>query len=265
MTAPFAPATLRILTYNTHVGLTLRGAVRFLLDTEKPDLVALQEVQSPRARLVARVVFPAHVWSAVGTRPASTGRGSAGAMILARRSSLQLLGSSNDLVTPSRDRFHPERRCTTGRYLHRATGRVLDVGAVHLWTLAGSAAAPGIRAGHLDQLRSHAESARQARREGRLPVRMGDFNEHVAGRGDSPAEQQLATADLRPARPASDRASRLDEIFVPDEMACDDYRAISLPAHFAGIEGPHKALVVTVTIPGTDQPSPAHVGRRGHR
>ena len=33
MTAPFDPARLRILNYNTHVGVTIRGALRFLLDT----------------------------------------------------------------------------------------------------------------------------------------------------------------------------------------------------------------------------------------
>jgi hypothetical protein len=266
MTAPFDPARLRILNYNTHVGVTIRGALRFLLDTHDPHLVVLQEVQSPRARLAARVVLPPHIWSAVGTRPASTGRGSAGTLLFARRSALELAGSSNELVTPFRDRFHPERRCTTGRYVHRATGQVLDIGAVHLWTLAGSAAAPAIRAAHLTQLRAHAGSARRARSAGRLPFRIGDFNEHISGGGGSPAERELATADLRPARPAGDHTGRLDEIFVPREIACHDYRAITLPSHFPGVEGPHKALVVDVTIPPRSHPArPVHAGHRAGR
>jgi hypothetical protein len=248
MTSPFDPR-LRILNYNTHVGVTLRGAVRFLLDTQDPHLVVLQEVQSPRARLAARRVFLPHLWLAAGTRPASMGRGSAGTLIFARRSVFRLIASSNDLITPFRDSFHPERRCTTAQYLHRPTEQILDIGAVHLWTLKNASTFPVVRTEHLAQLRAHVDSAVRARRAGRLPFRAGDFNEHISGRGGSPAEREMAAANLRPARPANDHARRIDEIFVPDELACDDYRAVTVPSHFAGVEGSHKALVVDVKIP----------------
>jgi endonuclease/exonuclease/phosphatase family metal-dependent hydrolase len=262
MNAPLAPP-LRILTYNTHVGRAIRGAVRFLLETEAPQLVVLQEVQSRPARAAARAVFRPHLWSSVGTRPASTGPGSAGTLIFARRSVLKLVGSSNDVVTPFRDPMHPERRCTTGRYVHGATGNLLDVGAVHLWTLHGSQAAPVIDIQHEAQLRAHVESARRARREGWLPFRLGDFNEPIEGRGLTRAERQLAAADLRPARRPQDDARRIDEIFAPDELTYHDYRAIKLPSHFHGVEGQHKALVVDVALPLVAHPRPNVPAGRG--
>ena len=248
MTAPF-DTHLRILTYNTHVGVTIPGAVRHLLDTLAPHLVVLQEVQSPLARQRAGLLFSSQVWSSVGTRPASTGRGSAGTLIFGRRSVLNKVGESNDLITPFHDRFHPERRCTTGQFQHRPSGQVLDIGAVHLWTLKNSSIDPAVPAGHLAQLRAHADSAVRARRAGRLPFRLGDFNQHLDGRGHSPAEQELARADLRPARPDNDHTRRIDEIFAPDELTRGGFRAVTLPSHFPGVEGPHKALVVDVTIP----------------
>ena len=260
---------LRMLTYNTHVGTTIRGAVRFLLDTEKPDVVVLQEVQSPRARLAARLVLPPHVWSAVGTSPRSTGRGSAGTLVFGRRSVLERVGGSNERITPFHDRNHPERRLTTGQYRHRATGQVLDIGGVHLWTLVagpgGAAFRELIRANHLAQLRAYTESARQAREAGRLPFRIGDFNEHMAARGDTPAEQAMATAHLRPARPAGDHVRRIDEIFGPTELDYQDFRAVALPAHFPGVETPHRALVVDVTVPALAHPHPVHAGHRSGR
>jgi endonuclease/exonuclease/phosphatase family metal-dependent hydrolase len=248
MTAPI-DTQLRILTYNTHVGVTIPAAVRHLLDTLAPHLVVLQEVQSPLARQRAGVLFSSQVWSSVGTQPASTGRGSSGTLIFGRRSVLEKVGESNDLITPFHDRFHPERRCTTGQFQHRPSGQVLDIGAVHLWTLKDSSIDPAVRVQHLAQLRAHVDSAVRARGAGRLPFRLGDFNQHLEGRGHSPAEQELARADLRPARPKNDHTRRIDEIFAPEELTRSDFRPITLPSHLPGVEGPHKALVVDVTIP----------------
>jgi endonuclease/exonuclease/phosphatase family metal-dependent hydrolase len=256
---------LRILTYNTHVGTTLRGAVPFLLEQERPDLVLLQEVQSRPARASARRLFLPHVWSSVGLLPLSRGRGSSGTLIFARRSVLERLRSSNLPLTPFHDPKHPERRLTTGQYRHRATGRVLDIGCVHLWTrVAGGTADPGVvLSNHRAQLQAYAASAREARRAGRLPFRIGDFNEHMTGSGGTPAEHAMATADLRPARPAHDDTSRIDEIFGPPELGYDGFRAIALPTNFAGVEGPHKALVVDVTVPQLAH-AHAHPVRAGH-
>jgi hypothetical protein len=198
------------------------------------------------------------VWSAVGTLPPSTGRGSAGTIVFARRSVLERVGATNVRITAFHDRNHPERRLTTGRYRHRATGQVLDIGAVHLWTLVAGTADPDVvRSNHLAQLRAHAASARRARAAGRLPFRVGDFNEHMSGGGGTPAEQAMATAHLRPARPAGDHAQRIDEIFGPAELGYQGFRAVALPAHFPGVETPHRALVVDVTIPQVNH-SPAH-------
>ena len=60
--------------------------------------------------------------------------------------------------------------------------------------------------------------------------------------------------------------AQADTNFVPRELACQDYRAITLPPHFPGVEGPHKALVVDVTIPPRSHAAPpVHAGHRAGR
>jgi hypothetical protein len=249
--APADVSWVRVLEYSTHVGQQVQirgGAVRWLLRRFQPELVVLTEVQLPAARRRARIVFPPSSWSAVGFRPASTGPHSAGTLVLAHRSVFKKVGGSNVLLSAAvpGDKFLPERRRTVGQFEHRATGRVLDVGAVHLWVIGNKG--PRVRAEHLDQLASHVDSAQEARAAGRFPIRAGDLNEWIRGDGTSAAERGFRAADLVPARPTADKAQRLDEIFVPIEAPLRNYQAIHPPAHMTGVEGHHLAVVVDVGL-----------------
>lgn len=239
---------VRFLNYNTHVGQVLRsGGVRWLLREFVPHVVTLQEVQSAAARAWARATFDPVTWSAVGMWPASDGRGDSGTLVFARRAALKKIGHRNPLVSPFLDQMHPERSATAGVYEHRRTGQVLDVGSVHTWAT-GDLARPIVRRGHTAQLEVHQRSAQRARALGHLPFRAGDWNERINGNGTTPAEQAMREARLVPARPRGDSERRLDEVFVPLELATRNYRTVPMTT-FAGGEGEHRATVVDVAIP----------------
>lgn len=241
---------VRLLDYNTHVGLVIRsGGVRWLLRTFTPDLVTLQEVQSPAARAWARALFNPFTWSAVGLWPASDGRGDTGTLVFARRTLFRKLEHRNPLISPFRDQDHPERSGTAGVFEHRPSGLVLDVGSVHTWAL-GAGATPAVRAGHRLQVEAYQRSAQRARELDRLPVRAGDWNEDIDGDGTSLAERAMLAADLEAARSRDDHSTRLDEVFVPSEIDTRNYRTVTMTGRgFRGAEGHHKAVVVDLILP----------------
>lgn len=240
---------LTVLCYNTHVGTNLRGLRGLIAGLRhKPDLVLLQEVQSPLARARARRQFDPLRWSAVGTFPPSRSRGDSGTVIYARRARLSKIGGSNRLVTAYLDRWHPERRITVGRYRDKSTGRVLVACSGHTWAQVTDRPAdrPQIARTHTAQVKRYAAVAGIAVRAKEVVIFAGDWNEKINGDRSTQVEQALSAVGLRLARGDLDGQERhLDEVFVNRGTAVNAFARHAIP----GGEAHHKAIVIGLAFP----------------
>lgn len=236
---------LRVLVVNTHVGLLLMSAVRWLLQRDWYHVVLLQECGSPTARAKLRLVFPLLTWRLVGMQPPSMGPGSSGTIIATRRKRLKLRSSSNTLLTRQRfvngkrDRFHPERRLTRGEYHDRRTKHELMLSSLHPWHIKGGPQ-PVIEE-HDRQVRAYAQAAELAHADELLAVLGGDMNET---RERGVARIAFENAELRTVS-----WEHIDGLWVSRDR---DVRVHSVEhvdlSHFPGGEPQHDAIAVTLLL-----------------
>lgn len=241
---------LRVLIVNTHVGMLLLTAVRWLLRRDRYHLVLLQEVSSPLARMRLRLAFPLATWRLVGTRPASTGRGSSGTIVATRRSRLRHTGNGNPLLTPQRfvngvrDKWHPERRITWGTYIDRRTRRDVFAMSLHPWHTRGGP--QSVIDEHNRQVRAYATTARERVRDGFVTIVGGDVN---ATRGSLAGERLGPANGLRVVS-----WEHIDALLVsatepasPERIRVQSVEHIDL-SRFRGGEVAHKAISAVLLI-----------------
>lgn len=244
---------MRILIAPTHVGQALKsGDIAELKRRHKPAAVLLTEVQNPDVRAAARRVFPRLGWIAGGLVPASTGTGSAGTLVFAKRSVFAKVDQGNELVSPFLDRWHPTRRTTWLRLRVRALSKarrwVVTLVPAHTWTQANTQG-PTHRTMVLDgfrrQVDAYAHVARDHIAEGGEVIAAGDWNASV-GDGGTYVEACMRSAGLTTARPGGiteHAALRLVEAYLSPGLEVVSY-TIEPPAADRGRD--HIALVVDV-------------------
>jgi len=257
---------VRLLNLNTHVGDALkpkRNADVGLWHLKKkwnPDVVTVQEVQRPWARMRLKIIFPRLTWMAVGFMPPSIGLGAPGAIVLAKRSKFTKAGKTNRPLTSQlfvngvRDKWHPSRRVISitlkfKKKDEKGNKKKFAVGSDHAWTAAGHPLNMNsvIANTHKHQINQFAGDAQKSLKDETVSaaLRAGDYNE-----GISPADRQVyvertfASVGLHTARPARDTDLRLDEVFVSSGVRVTGYHVISRK------EGntDHEGLVVDVEI-----------------
>lgn len=233
--------TLRVLVVNTHVGLLLMNAVRWLLQRERYHIVMLQECGRPMARARLRLVFSPLKWKLVGVVPPSLGPGSSGTIIATRRERIRYVDSSNRLITKFLNRMHPTRRLTVGHYVDKRTRHELQISSMHTWHIVGASKGGMIEATHDRQLDLYGLSAREGHKMLRLCMYGGDVNETRA-RGK--AAQVMRDAHMREVV-----YDGLDGLWVSDAVDCRTVSVDLIPlVRFKGGEKSHDALSVTLQL-----------------
>lgn len=232
-------AQLRVLVVNTHVGMLLLTAVRWLLRRERYHVVLLQEVSSPLARARLRVALPWRTWRLTGTRPPSTGRGSSGTIVATRRARLRHLDDANTLMTRYRDRMHPTRRLTLGEFVDRHSEVDLMLASVHPWHIKGGP--DEVVAEHDRQVHRYAQAVAEAHAGGLVAIIGGDINE-VRERGV--ARDAFTRVGLRAL--TWDHIDGLWVTHSPD-VRCVAVETIPLD-RFRGGEAQHDAISVTLEL-----------------
>lgn len=169
---------LRVLTFNTHVGLALFvGAIAWLLARiPGVHLVALQEVQSPRARKAARRIFNEKKWHAampVGDR--------VGVVCFAKKKRFRLDHKTEHNISADAGRMFPQRDLIGLTLFDKQTKRRVDFTSIHTWHIVGKRldqAHPMVY-GHIKQVRTHAIHHQISGQEDRnaLQICAGDVNE----------------------------------------------------------------------------------------
>lgn len=215
------------LTFNTHAGLAIKsGGLDRLLDHAQPDVVFLQEVQRPTAKVAARKALPWIDWHKIGPRMTSP----AGTYIFARKDRFTVEEKVDVLLSRKvpnerRPELWPERRLTGAILFDRETRRYVRASCIHTWAL-GDFDLDGqhkVAEGHRRQVSTYAywHSLSDAPD---VDLCAGDLNEHLDGRGISPTEQPVSAvsvfehlARMEPAFIAAkvgERKVHLDDVFV---------------------------------------------------
>lgn len=221
MTRPTEPANpvrdayLDVLTFNVHVGQAIyHGGLRWLRRRYPgADLIALNEVQSRRAKAAARLVLRPIRWRATRT--------SSGTIVYSRRRRFKRLDTTDRPLTGYLGRMHPARRLVSTRLLDRRTGRVVDLTAVHTWHIHGHELGDGTRVteGHLAQVRAIAEHHADQPHD-TIQAAAGDWNENLRTMLGVPSARRimLDVADMLPAARIRDVEGDtdlgLDEVFI---------------------------------------------------
>lgn len=250
---------VRILNSNTHAGQGLReGGLLKCAKELDADIVTVQEVQRPSARLRLRRQFPQSEWGIYGMMPPSLGPSAAGNHVLWKKSMFIMASGLREFLSPQlydgmrRDKWHPSRRiCQVRLHATKAPmlGTRLAVGSDHLWTTAGRAwTQPWDRvvAGHRQQAQRQAEVAWGSVARGYDVVHLGDENAVVApgDRHEAYVELMYNTHGMRNARPPNATKASLDAAWVSRDVQVVSFDWI--PKHLLTTD--HEGILLVVDI-----------------
>lgn len=215
---------LRVLTVNTHMGGVLFvGGVNWIIKRIPGlHLVALQEVQTPKARQKARKIFPAKKWyEAVSSRD----HDNVGTVCYAKKKRFRLRAVTQHAISPHESNMRPRRDLIALSLVDRQTNRRVDFSSIHTWHIVGLTLGDSGRIvqGHIKQVRTHAIFHGLAGQEDSQSVQLcaGDINERLGQPSRGPyslsAEYILRkSGGLVPAYARTEKGSRwvdVDDIF----------------------------------------------------
>lgn len=213
-----SPSHIRVLTFNTHVGLATEALRTLMREFPQCDIVCIQEAQSRAAKRRVRRVLRPLKWRRAGAPNGNP----AGTIVFVRRRRFTFVKSYNVKVTDGPAAGgNPVRYLSGGVFVHKKTGRTVDVTSVHTWAMGKglARAAAWVRNGHVDQVRAVARQ-HATRDPELLSIAAGDWNETLTSTTHNPpsARSIMAKAGLTPTALLANRGDKslrhLDEVFV---------------------------------------------------
>ncbi len=131
--------TIRVLSFNTHVGLAIPAITWLLARTGRVHIVLVQEASRPPARKALRRTLPSSTWR---TRGPGESDPLVGTFVLGRRKRFQILSGVNERISDAQPlvdgkAMYPQRNLIAALFHDKLTGWEIDASSVHTWHMKG--------------------------------------------------------------------------------------------------------------------------------